>query len=207
MHQKWDLIQWAKVAFSDESTFTVRPTTQRKRVWRKEGERYRPVNFVPTFKSGYQSISVWATFSIYGRTPLIRIEGTLNQQKYIKILREQLLPFASTFHGGTNCFIFQQDGCDPHRAKSVRSYLDAEGIELPPWPAQIPDMNPIKNTWAILKRNLRQQSMYPTSKDCLFTRLSEVWDAIPSKYFEKLVASMNTRVTTLRTVKGLSTKN
>ena len=32
MHRKWDLILWAKVAFSDESTLNVRPTTQRKRV-------------------------------------------------------------------------------------------------------------------------------------------------------------------------------
>ena len=64
-----------KVAFSDESTFTVKPTSLRKRVWRKVGERYKTVNLVPNFKSGYESISVWAAFSVNGRTPLVRIDG------------------------------------------------------------------------------------------------------------------------------------
>ncbi len=73
--------QWGKVTFSDESTFTVKPTSVRKHVWRKQGERYRTVNMVPTFKSGFESISVWAAFSLKGRTPLIRIEGSLNQTK------------------------------------------------------------------------------------------------------------------------------
>ncbi len=136
---------WAKVAFSNESTFTVRLTTQQKRVWWKENESYRPVNLVPTLKSGYQSLSVWAAFSIYGRMSLIHIEETSSHDKYIKLFREQFLPFASTFHGGTNCFIFQQDGSGLHRAKSVRSFLDEEGIELLSWPAQSPDMNPIEN--------------------------------------------------------------
>ena len=46
---------WSKFVFSHESTFTIKPTSLRKRVWRKEGARYKPVNLLPTFKSGYQS--------------------------------------------------------------------------------------------------------------------------------------------------------
>ena len=102
--------------------------------------------------------------------------------------------------------IFQQDGCGPHRTNSVRSFLDAEGIQLLSWLAQSPDMNPIENAWAILKRNLRKQSTYPTTKDALFQRLSDVWDSLPNKYFEKLIGSMSTRVKALKDARGLSTK-
>ena len=47
-------------------------------------ERCKTSNLNPIFKSGYQSISVCAAFSVNGRTPLIRIEGHLNQEKYKK---------------------------------------------------------------------------------------------------------------------------
>ncbi len=129
---------------------------------------------VSTFKSGYESISVWAAFLLKGQTPLIRIDGNLNQSKYLKILQDELLPFSEKYHEGKHNMIFQQDGCGPHHAKSVASFLEAEVIELLQWPAQSPDLNPIENAWAILKRNLRRSSTYPTSKDALFDRLSEV---------------------------------
>ena len=53
MHKQWDIDQWGKVAFSDESTFIVKPTSLRKSVWRKVGDRYKTINPVPTFKSEY----------------------------------------------------------------------------------------------------------------------------------------------------------
>ncbi len=38
VHPKCDGNQWDAVAVSDESTFTVLPTAQRKHIWREEGE-------------------------------------------------------------------------------------------------------------------------------------------------------------------------
>ena len=54
-------------------------------------------------------------------------------------------------------------------------------------------MNLIENGWAMLKQNLREQNKYPTSKDSLFERLSEVWNSILNFYFETLIASMTSR--------------
>ncbi len=62
MHKEWDITKWGQIAFSDEYSFTVRPTEGSKRVWRKDGEPYRTVNLLPTFKSVFESISVWAAF-------------------------------------------------------------------------------------------------------------------------------------------------
>ena len=123
MHREWDIVQWGMVAFSDESSFTVKPTKGSKRVWRKVGERYRTVNYLPIFKSGFKSISVWAAFSMKGRTPLIRIDSNLNHQKYIKILEQQLMLFSINYHGSKSNLIFQLDGCGPHRAGAVLKHL------------------------------------------------------------------------------------
>ncbi len=85
MHKDWDMGHWRRVIFSDESNFTMKPSRRRARVWRREGERYKTINLVPTFKSGNASISVWAAFSIKGRKTLVFIEGNLNQAKYLNI--------------------------------------------------------------------------------------------------------------------------
>ena len=86
LRHAWTMQQWSKVAFTDECSFTLRPMKNYIRVWRREGSRYETANMVHTFKSGYVSMSVWGLFSARGRTPLVRIVGTLNQQKYIEIL-------------------------------------------------------------------------------------------------------------------------
>ncbi len=88
----------------------------------------------------------------------------------------------------------------------MRTFLEAKQISLLPWPAQSPDMNPIENAWAMLKRNLREQNRYPTSKDSLVERLSEVWNSVLNSYFETIIASMTSRVKALEKAKGLATK-
>ena len=205
-HQYWDAIQWDKVVFSDESSFTVRPKHVRKKVWRQKGRRFDTQNTVSTFKSGYVSISVWAGFSGLGRTPLVRIEGTLRQEKYKEILEKQVLPFASKHYGGSNNFTFQQDNFGPHKAKSIKAYLDENEVKTMDWPAQSPDLNPIENAWAILKRRLRKRARYPKNADELFSILQQEWSSIPNSYFKKLVSSMHTRVQLVKLNKGRSTK-
>ncbi len=131
----------------------------------------------------------------------------MSQTKYKQILQEQLIPFAIKYHDGTGNMIFQEYGCGPHWAKSLRTFLEAEGIELLPWLAQSPNINPIKNAWAIFKRKMRQESTYPKSTDDLFNRLYEIWDSIPSAYFERFIALITSRVYKLPKVKGLATKH
>ena len=116
--------KWATDAFSDESKFTLKPTILRKRVQRKQGKRFKIINLILLFKSGYQFISVQDAFSMCGRTPLIRIEGNLDQHKYIEILKSTLTPFAQQYHCEIGNIIIQQHGCGPHRAKSVKAYFD-----------------------------------------------------------------------------------
>ena len=195
-----------KVAFSDESSFTVKPTSIRCRVWRKYGTRYELCNMRPTFKSGYVTLSVWAAFSLYGRTPLVRIAGNLNQHKYRDIIEKYLLPFASTYHSGADNFIFQHDGCGPHRAISISNYLTENGIKLLEWPAQSPDLNPIENVWAILKRTLRARCKYPSNADILCNELCTIWEDLPNSYFASLIASMPRRVKYVKRSQGASTK-
>ncbi len=116
---------------------TIKPTALRRRVWRKQGEKFELYNLIPSFGLGYKSISVWAAFSVNRRTPLIRLERNLNQTKYKQILQEQVILFAETYYDGIGSIIFQQSGCGTHRAKSVHTSLEARSIELLPCPLKV----------------------------------------------------------------------
>ena len=206
IYGNWSTEQWSTVAFSDESSFTIKPTSLRIRVWRKNRTAYIKSNMKPTFKSGYVTLSVWAAFSMFGRTTLVRINGSLNQWKYRDILEEHSLPFANKYHGGTDHFIFQHDNCGPHRAKSIKSYMSSKHISLLPWPAQSPDLNPIENLWAILKKKLRTQDRYPSNVDALYNQLSTIWDTLPEVYIKNLVVSMSRCADAVKRGRGSSTK-
>lgn len=86
-HKNWPTQQWDTAVFSDESKFTVCPKTAKKEVWRKANTKFHPRNIVPTFKSGFVSLSVWCGFFAVVRTQLVRIVGTLEQDAYRNTLQ------------------------------------------------------------------------------------------------------------------------
>ncbi len=105
-HQHWSNENWDSTIFSDESSFTLRSTSAHNKLWREASRRFEAANIVPTFKSGYVSLSVWAAFSSRGRTPLIKIEGTLKQKRYKEILKNGLAPFIVKYHESDDNVVF-----------------------------------------------------------------------------------------------------
>ena len=202
----WSIAEWNKVAFTDEASFTLRPLKNYVRVWRCEGTRYESRNMVSTFKSGFVSLSVWGQFSSRGRRALVRIDETLNKDKYINILKEHVIPFKNQFNSGNNEFKYQHDGCGPHRARKVAAFLEANNVQVLPWPSQSPELNPIENVWAIMKCRLREIGTYPTTVDESYQNLCEIWDNLPSEYFTSLVNSMVNRTNVIKNVSGCSSK-
>ncbi|GFV44777.1 hypothetical protein TNCV_563281 [Trichonephila clavipes] len=72
--------------------------------WREDTEQLR---YAP-------GIMVWNGTGYHSRTPLVRIAGTLNSQRYIsKVLEPVVLPYLQ----GLAPAIFQQDNARPHVAR------------------------------------------------------------------------------------------
>ena len=198
--------QWDTVVFSDESSFTLRPLKNHTRIWRNIGTRYEIDIIVHTFKSGNALLSIWGMVSSIGRSPLVRITGTLDQFKYIEILKQHVTPFEDRHTNAYIGFMYHHDGCGPHRAKRVAEFLHLNLINVLSRPAQSPELNPIENVWAIMKRRLRMQPKYLNTADELYERVSQIWNELPNSYFIKLSHSMVQRCKMVKNVSDRSCK-
>uniref|UniRef100_A0A1I7XUL6 DDE_3 domain-containing protein n=1 Tax=Heterorhabditis bacteriophora TaxID=37862 RepID=A0A1I7XUL6_HETBA len=83
-----------KVVFSDESKFNRFGSDGKKYVRRRPGEEFMPKCTIPTIKHGGGSVMVWAAFNRNGSGPLHIAEGIMDSTSYVRILEDNLLPYA-----------------------------------------------------------------------------------------------------------------
>lgn len=202
--ENWNVQQWSKVLFSDESRFCLRSSDGRQRVWRRTGERYEQEMFKEKISFQGGSVMVWAGISLEARTELCVLpRNSLNAVGYIQVLEQHLLPIVPLI--GDGC-IFMQDNARPHVARIVTDYLDEHGIERLPWPAISPDMNPIEHLWDQLGRRIRSRNPVPDNLEELSAALIEEWNNIPQEDISNLIRSMPRRLETLIRARGGNTR-
>ena len=101
---------------------------------------------------------VWGYIKGNGERKLVKIDGTLNSEKYKSILREHLL--SGIADGET----FQQDGSSSHISRATKMFLTKNGVNLlENWPLQSLDLSIIEPLWGVLKKNIIGKK----SKECL----------------------------------------
>jgi len=147
---------------------------------------------------------VWECFCNNRIGPLVLIDGTLNSDRYIELLEEQLIPFLNNL--GKENHIFQDDNAPCHASKKTKTWKNDNEIEFLPWPAQSPDLNPIENLWDILERRIRKHRPIPTNKREFFKVLKEEWNKIDENQLIRLVQSMPRRIEAVIKNKGNPTK-
>ena len=100
---------------------------------------------------------VWGCISAYGVGKLEFINGTLNSGGYINVLANNLLQSIDKLC--MEKFIFQQDGAPCHKSKLISEWLMKKNIKTLNWAAQSPDLNPIENIWAYLKKKCKIRNL------------------------------------------------
>ncbi|CAG8451693.1 124_t:CDS:2 [Ambispora gerdemannii] len=98
-----------------------------------------------------------------------------------------------------------KDNAPVHTVKSARSFLASLNVEVPPWPAQIPDLNHMENIWSFIEIKIRQRD--PPSNIAQLERwVKEEWDVILVNYYRNLIKSMPQRVQAVIAANGSQTK-
>ena len=175
-----------QVLFSDESHFEVQG--QRSQFVRhSDGEPIRPRHIEQYAKHPEKKMS--CCFSAFGPGRLYPVTGIMNSDTYIEVLQTHLIPeMLKVFPNGNG--ILQEDLATCHSSKKVKKFMVKNNIKTLKWPGNSPDLNPIENLWAIVKKRLRKHDC--TTKTKLSTTILQIWieDTEIQNICKNLVGSM-----------------
>lgn len=202
-HVDWPVEQWRNILWTDESKIVLfGGTGSRKYVRRPPNTEYHPKYTTKTVKHGGSKIMVWGCFSYNGVGPIHQIKGIMDQHVYVDILEKVMFPYAE--YDMPLKWVFQQDNDPKHTSRKAKEWFRAKGIQVMVWPAQSPDLNPIENLWADVKRAVAKQN--PTNNNQLWEVVKDSWRNISRERCQNLVDSMQRRCSAVLKSRGYTTK-
>ncbi len=120
-HLKLTVSKWKSVLWSDKSKFDILVGNHGHCVLRAKEEGDLPACYQRSVQKP-ASLMVWGCISAYGLGSLHVLEGTMNAERYIKVLEQHVLPPRWRLFQGRPC-VFQQDNSKPHTAAITTAWL------------------------------------------------------------------------------------
>ncbi len=177
------------VLWSDESKFDILVGNHRCGVLRAKEEGDLSACYQRSVQKP-ASLMAWGCIRVYGMGSLHVLEGTVNAERYIKVLEQHILP--------SRWRVFQQDNEKPQTAA-----LQQHDFVVEESGCMQSDLSPIENIWRIFKQKIRQRR--PQTLQQLETYFREEWDQIPTPKLQKLITSMPRRFQTVLKRRGDAT--
>jgi len=196
---KWMNNTFDDVLFSDESYFSVHGIVNRQncRFWGSE----KP-EIVETLPQQFdQKIMAWAAFSKTFKVPIFFFEnGTINEENYIDMIKNHLIPFLKTKHKFST-ITFQQDGARPHTSDYAIDFLHRNFKNVisdrteNPWPPNSPDITPLDYfLWSYMKDKVYTFPR-PTNLLTLKEKIVNVYANIDQEMLKNVIESLPYRLT------------
>jgi transposase len=151
-------------------------------------------------------VLIWGCFNKRGLGCFRAINGTMNTERYVSVIENELLPSVYLwFNGPTDC-IFQHDNAPCHKSKATNDFLSEKEFVVMDWPPFSPDLNPIENLWSILKQRLTQTTF--NSAEEVVEEVHRLWNSDPilNSHCAKLSDSMPQRIQSCIALRGGATK-
>ncbi|KAF0711309.1 hypothetical protein AaE_012241 [Aphanomyces astaci] len=179
---------WSNIVFSDEKKFNLDGPDGYKNYWH---DIRQPKRSFVTRQQGGGSVMVWGAIARCGKSALAILTGKQNSGDYVFTLSEYLLPFAHLKFGSD--FVFQQDNAPIHTSAETKQFCADQFIDLLPWPARSPDLNPIENLWSTMSRVVYNNGRQYQNVAELRAAVLLAWDMISDEEVKNLIDSMHRR--------------
>jgi transposase len=207
-HVDWTDNDWKNVIWSDETKINRFGSDGVNWCYKRSDEGIRPEQVNQTVKLGGGSVMVWSCITWEGVGYLVFIDTTMDKHLYKNILEEDLIETINYYGFNKEDILFMHDNDRKHTAKIVTDWLKEQKIETLNWPAQSPDLNPIENIWALLKKRLYSNySTPPSSIKELKKRIVDIWYSITPEEVKPYMLSMHKRCNEVIKAKGYWTKH
>ena len=196
-----------RVIWSDETTVRKCPKDKEKKIWTHKSVEKKDLPVNPQIHSGGFSVMFWGCFSFYGLGPLVALDDSMNASRYVDLLKETVIDeikAAAELSGEE--MILMQDNAPCHKARQLTAFLAESNVKLLPWPAQSPDLNPIENLWAIVKRRRDFKFGVAGSRAELIEQVFSIWNEIDLELCQKLASSVPNRLKECISLNGKVTK-
>ena len=141
-----------RIYFSDESRFEKSADNSWR--WSRKNEIIENQYILKNkFNCG---IMIWGCIGYNFKSKIMIIEKTINSSQYCKLIENSdIIKTLNDTHGMFNWYL-QQDGALSHTSEETMEYLLKKIKILPGWPANSPDLNPIENICAIMKKIIKK---------------------------------------------------
>jgi DDE superfamily endonuclease/Transposase len=189
-HQGWTDDQWARVLFGDETYICL---GAQGRVW---VQRPEDAAFLRQYMAQGQTnfapkIGIWACFSSQGVGAIQIFDDTMDTRLYTDTMQRFMKPCALRLWP-SGAWFYLQDNASYHKSHRSLEWFHNNGVDLVELPPHSPDLNPIENLWADLKR--RVESRFPHSIPELKQIVTEEWENTTQLTCSSLVDSMHDRM-------------
>ena len=179
------------VVFTNETTVRI-SSDGIFRVFRRNGTRFLEKKNTKNSSSDKRSLMFWGAIQSDVRKLLVKCPNKQNAVGYLEILKiyEEKMHLVD--------LIFQQDNAPVHKSISIGNFFQENEWEVLEWPAYSPDLNPIETLWAILKQQLRKQTVFWEN---LEEKVYEIWNEIDADVVRNLYENYTNRLLDVKKVK------
>jgi len=201
-YKHWTEAQWECVAFGDESYIHLGHQGQ---VWvqRPSDMAFMTQYMVSGHTQFVPKIGMWGCFSAQGVGPMRLFDDNMDSRLYTDTMQRMMKPYARSLWPNEQWF-YLQDNAAYHASTVSTTWFHNQGIDVLPFPPHSPDLNPIENLWADLKRRIDAHNAR-TIADLKVIIISE-WAATTDDFCARLAHSMPQRLQVVIEASGHRTR-
>lgn len=201
-HESWDVNKWSRVLFGGETYIYL---GQHGRIWiqRPEDAAYQSEFMVQGQSNFAPKIGIWGCFTGQEVGAVRIFDDNMDTRLYTDTMQQLMKPYALRLWPNGEWF-YLHDNASYHGSYRSRTWFHNNGVSLIELPPHSPDLNPIENLWADLKRRIESRNARTISK--LKEIIPDEWQKTTPLSCANLVDSMHDRMRAIVAAGGFKTR-